>query len=179
MPIKRPWTIIGGATAAVAIGASGLVLSGVSDQGLPGPITLQDGAPVAAEDAPDRSPDGFQVVPNPVFTPGGSADSTDDSPSGIVSSPDEVSFDSPDNSPASFDSPDDSPAPLAAPTAADSPDDSPFAPAPTAADSPDDSPPAPAPTVADSPDDSPDFASADSPDNSPGLSSIDSPDGSG
>ena len=164
MPIKRPWTIIGGATAAVAIGASGLVLSGVSDQGLPGPITLQDGAPVAAEDAPDRSPDGFQVVPNPVFTPGGSADSTDDSPSGIVSSPDEVSFDSPDNSPASFDSPDDSPAPLAAPTAADSPDDSPFAPAPTAADS---------------PDDSPDLASADSPDNSPGLSSIDSPDGSG
>ena len=154
MPMKKPWTVVSGATAVVAIGAAGFIFgSGGDDSALRGPISLRDGAPVAAEEASNQSPDGFELIPNPVIN----VAHTNDSPDGA-----------PGPAPAPVDSPDDSPFQAPAPASADSPDDSPFqAPAPASADSPDDSPfQAPAPAPDDSPDDSPDDGSVDSPDGS-------------
>jgi hypothetical protein len=149
MSLLTPWTILTGA-AIVAIAASGLIPGGADDDSaLPGPISLQDGAPVAAEDS-GQSRDSFEVIPNAVIEAGNSDDSpgqaaataseTDDDISGqAAATASEADDDSPDQAPAiaSDSSDDDSPgqAPPPAPgTASDESSDDGLA------DSPDDDP---------------------------------------
>ncbi len=73
MQVKRPWTIIGGATAAVAVGVAGIGLTNNDNGGddLLGPISLKDRISVSETHTPDRPE--FDIVPRPVL----GADSND------------------------------------------------------------------------------------------------------